>query len=244
VTDVGMLVSLVAVGVACWVRSRTLSPVTLGRDQLLGRLWLPMAVGMVIGRVASLGATGSLSGTSVGTFILVRNGVWFWPGLMAAAATAAIAARHEGVSTWRRLAELSCVGLVGYGTYEAACIVRDGCFGPASPIGLVPPDLSRPVLPLGLAVGALAVAGGVLLGRWWTLRARTVVLSALLLVAVLRSTAWFGLPRATGTANLDQSVNLGVMTITAAILCGIGLSHRRRIAEIESHLGRSSAEGA
>lgn len=103
--------------------------------------------------------------------LIIRSGVEFWPGVAAAIAAVLVSAHLGLVSPSQRMAELAPLAMIGYAGYEAACIFRDGCFGPASAIGLRPPGLATTMLPVGwfmaaaVGVGALGVHTLVARGR-------------------------------------------------------------------------------
>jgi hypothetical protein len=236
VIDFGLFWTVVVVTAACWLFSRVMSPVTMERNALLDRVWLPLAAGVVVGRFASLAFDGALPTTSIGTFVLLRNGTSFWPGLVAAAVAAVWSARRDVVDIWYRLSDLACLGLVAYGAYEMSCVLRDGCFGPESLLGLVPPGMSNPVVPVGLLVGAGTVVAGVMLRRWWMLRPWTTVLVSLWVVSALRWVAWFGLPRVPGDSVRLQVANTVVMVISGALIVVLWVTERLRARRLEADL--------
>lgn len=215
--DLGLVWTLVAMGTVVWAFGRIADPVTLERGTLVDALWLPFLVGATVARFVYLLLAGALVSTGVGGFLLVRNGVHFWPGLVAGCAVAVIAARRDRVDPWVRGADLAPVALAAYGAFEATCILRDGCYGPVSVVGLVPAGLSQPQFPVAIVAGVTAVAAALVLERWWALRPRTVVLVAVGAVAGLRWVSWFVLPRAPASGAGAQWVN-------SVVLVGVGLA--------------------
>lgn len=156
--DFGLLMSVLVVIAAAWVAERIwpLTTVPADRSFLDAALW-PAVVGLAVGRLATLvlddrGSLGSMRDMAV-----VRSGVEFWPGLAAAAAVAVVLARRSGTEGASRLADLAPITLVGYGAYEAACVFRDGCFGPLSSVGLRPDGLGTRMFPMGIVMGVAAV---------------------------------------------------------------------------------------
>lgn len=210
--DLGLVWTFVAMGAVVWAFGRIAEPVTLERGSLVDAMWMPLLVGATVARFVYLLLAGALVSTGIGGFLLVRNGVSFWPGLIAACAVVIAAARREGVDPWTRGADLAPVALAGYGTFDATCILRDGCYGPATVVGLTPSGLSQPQLPVGI----VAVTSALVLERRSTLRPRTVALAALGAVAGFRWLTWFVLPRAPGTGAAVQWAN-------TIVLAGIGL---------------------
>lgn len=237
--DLGLIWTLVAMGAVVWAFGRIADPVTLERGSLVDAMWLPLLVGAAVARFVYLLLAGALVSTGIGGFLLVRNGVSFWPGLIAGCAVVIVAARRDRVDPWMRVADLAPVSLAAYGAFEATCILRDGCYGPVSVVGLIPSGLSQPQFPVGIVVGGAAVASAVVLERWWALRPRTVVLAALGSVAGLRWISWFVLPRAPGTG-------AGVQWTNTVVLVGVGLAHAvislRRLVSNRSALGAQGDE--
>ncbi|MEJ7846348.1 MAG: hypothetical protein WKF93_11955, partial [Acidimicrobiales bacterium] len=106
--------------------------------------------------------------------------------------------------------------LWGYGTYEFTCFLRDGCFGPSSPIGLVPAGLGTPQFPVGIVVGLLVVLLGVAVRHLWSVSPVRKLLVAVGGVALVRSIAAVWLPRL-GTAPTRPHVeSVVVLAVTAA----------------------------
>jgi prolipoprotein diacylglyceryltransferase len=237
VIDLGLIWTLVAMGAVVWAFGRIADPVTLERGSLVDTMWLPLLVGAAVARFVYLLLAGALVSTGIGGFLLVRNGVSFWPGLVAGCAVVIAAARRERVDPWMRVADLAPVALAAYGAFEATCILRDGCYGPITVVGLTPSGLTQPQFPVGIVVGGAAVASAVLLERWWELRPRTVALAALGTVAGLRWITWFLLPRAPGTGAGAQWAN-------TIVLVGVGLVHTvTTFRRIESSRATRNAQG-
>ncbi|MEM7342097.1 MAG: prolipoprotein diacylglyceryl transferase family protein [Actinomycetota bacterium] len=167
--DFGLLASMiVAVGVpsllAWWWPLRTYTQPTGFLDVAL----IPALVGVLVGRIVTVAlddptAFGRAASGEIGELLIIRSGVEFWPGLVVAAALLAWAARGDGVPVLARLAAIAPLAMVGYAAYEAGCVVRDGCFGPASPIGLRPPGVATTMVPVGwlMALAVVAAAWGV-----------------------------------------------------------------------------------
>ena len=127
--------------------------------------------------------------------LIVRSGVEFWAGVAAGVLLAVLGARRDSAAPSERLADLAPYALLAYGGYEAACLVRDGCYGPNSSIGLVPRGLSTRMLPIGILAALVCVAVGLLLIRLGRRRPVTEVLLAVATVASVRAIASFWLPR-------------------------------------------------
>lgn len=160
--DVGLAVSLVVAGGAVWGCARWWR-----RSHLLDALVSAVLVGAVVARVVHLAVEHPAGLLSPLELISLRSGAAWWPGVVA------------GVGWWwlrsgsapapARLVALAAtvpLALVAHGTLAATCVVRDGCPGPSSAFGLVPPGLSSRVFPLGLAAGMVLVVLAVVLAHW------------------------------------------------------------------------------
>ena len=164
--DAGLLLSVLAVAAAVYVARWRYPRTTVAPGAATDRMLAPAIAGLFVGRIAFMlldDPRGLLRPFDV---LLLRGGIEFWPGVVAAAAVAARQARRDGVPAGERLRDLLPVALVGYAAYEATCIVRDGCFGPVSRVGLRPPQSAVTQFPVGWAIAAALIGlGGVLRGR-------------------------------------------------------------------------------
>lgn len=194
--DVGLLLTMiVAVGVPSlvarwWPLTTFAEPVGFADVAI----W-PAFAGLAVGRLVAVGIDGPSSLGSVSDLLIIRSGVEFWPGIAAAMFVAAWAARRSGVALLDRLADLVPLALIGYAAYEVTCLVRDGCYGPESPLGLQPPGTSTRMLPIGVLAAIAIVVGAMALhrqlGRWspWI-----IVTGGVTVVAGVRSLAAVWLP--------------------------------------------------
>ncbi len=157
---------------------------------------IPALAGLIVGRLVAVALDAPGSFGRLGDLLIIRSGVEFWPGAVVAVALVALEARRQGVPPLDRLAALAPAALVGYAAYEACCVFRDGCFGPAAPIGLRPPGIATTMVPIGLLVAAAVVAAAVVLHRIHRAGAppAVVVTGAVAGVAVVRSVASIWLP--------------------------------------------------
>ena len=135
--DYGLLISvIIAFGLPSLIG--TWWTVT-GRDGPVGFLDVavgPAFAGLAVGRLTTLALDDPSSIGSLSDMLIIRSGVEFWTGVAAAIAAVLVSANLGLVSPSNRLAELTPLAMLGYAGYEAACIFRDGCFGPSSAIGL------------------------------------------------------------------------------------------------------------
>lgn len=134
-----------------WLRRRV-SPA----EPILALASAPMLVGLAVGRLAAVVQDDPATLRRPFDLLLIRGGVEFWPGVAAAAAVVWVAARREKLSALGLLAELAPFALWAYAAYEASCLLREGCFGPSSPIGLQPGGQGDAEIPVGLLVGVCA----------------------------------------------------------------------------------------
>lgn len=241
--DYGLLVSMIiAFGVPSLVGSWwTVS----GRDGPIGffdvALW-PAFTGLAIGRITTLAIDDPSSIGRISDMLIIRSGVEFWPGVTAAIGAALLSAHLGLVSPSRRISELTPLAMVGYASYEAACIFRDGCYGPRNSIGLRPPGLSTTMLPIGwfmtLAVVVAAFCVHVLVARGRN--PLEIVLVAAASVASIRTVGSIWLPHV-GEGLTRQ--HLSSLVVAAASVFGVvvAVTTGVRRGEWESRQNRSTA---
>jgi hypothetical protein len=214
--DVGLLATIVivltvpSVFVPAWPASAAPSGVF---DLSLGALF----VGLAVGRLAALALDDPGSLTSVSDLLIVRSGVEFWPGAAAGLVWIAVRARGDEVAPSRRLAAISSPALVAWACYEATCILREGCPGPLSALGLRPEGLVETAFPIGLVVAAAAV-GVAVVGRRWHQRGAPdleVVVMALFSIAFIRSVASIWLPHIGNGMTRQHKTSIAVAVISA-----------------------------
>ncbi len=219
--DYGLLVSMiVAFGVPTLLGNWWL---VSGRDGPVGFLDValgPAFAGLAVGRIATLALDDPNSIGSIADMLIIRSGVEFWPGAAAALAMAMLSANLGLVSVSRRISELAPLAMVGYASYESACIFRDGCFGPASPIGLRPPGLVTTMLPIGwfmaIAVALAAVGVHTLVSRRYP--SSVVVLAAAFAVASVRAVGSIWLPHVGDGLTRQHITSIGVAVIAAIVV--------------------------
>lgn len=229
--DYGLLVSVViAFGVPTMLERRW-GAVDFGEpvgfvDVAVG----PALAGLVVGRLVTLALDDPNSIGSLADMVIVRSGVEFWPGVAAATVVLAWAARRNGRPPVRSIGAIAPLAIVGYAGYEAACLFRDGCFGPAAPVGLRPPGLSTTMLPIGLFMAAVLVAGAIVIRsmshRGWPVV--VVVSTAALIVAVVRAIGSIWLPRIGDGLTRQHVTSIGViLAASVAVIAGAAFSRRQ-----------------
>jgi hypothetical protein len=194
----------------------------------------PAVAGLVVGRLVTLALDDSNSIGSISDMLIIRSGVEFWPGVAAAVALLMWNARRAGEPLLTRVAWLVPLAMFGYAGYEAACLFRDGCFGPESAIGLRPPGLSTTMLPIGLfmagavATGAVGVHRLVAGGR----RPVVIVLAAALIVASVRAVGAIWLPHVgDGLTRQHQTSIVVAAGAMVALVIAVVVSPRHSVRE-------------
>ncbi len=219
--DVGLLATIVivlvvpSVFVRPWPSSAAASGII---DISIGALF----VGLAVGRLTAVALDDPGSLTSFSDLMIIRSGVEFWPGVAAGLAWMAFRARQDEVAPLRRLAAVTAPALVAWACYEATCILRDGCPGPLSSIGLRPDGLVETMFPIGLVVAAVA-GGAAMVGRRWHRRGMPdveVVVVALLSIAIIRSIASIWLPHIGNglTRQHRTSIAVGIIAVIAFVV--------------------------
>lgn len=169
------------------------------------------------------------SGWDVGDLrdlFILRGGVELVPGVAATVLLLAWSARRSGVGVLARLADLTPYALAGLAGFQATCLVREGCHGPGSPIGLPVPGGSERVLPVEL-VGAVVLG----MAAIWLAGARHrhtpswAVAFAVAVIAVERSIVAIWLP-AVGDG-LSRAHVTSIAIAAVAVPASAALSIRR-----------------
>lgn len=214
--DTGLLLTGVLLWLVLTVAARRAPVPGMTHSEVLDRLMGPALAGLVIGRLVAVVLDDPASLRSLRALLVIRGGVEFLPGVAVAMGVLGWELRRHGRGVWRGFADLAPFALWGYATYEATCVVRDGCYGPASPVGLMPDGLRTRMFPVGLAVGLIVA----LIGLW--VRSSTWSATAKLLLAVggvtaVRALAAIWLPRIGGGLTRPHvesvAVLLGVLAI-------------------------------
>ena len=210
-------------------------------DAVLG----PAVVGLIVGRLTTLYLDDPDSLTRLSNVLVIRTGVEFWPGVAAAMIAASVVARRGGVLAWVRLAAIAPLAMVAYGAYEAACLVRDGCYGPESPVGLRPEGLSTTMLPVGVVMAGSVAAGAMAVRRFGRqpVRPQRVVLAGVGLVASVRAVASFWLPEIGVGLSRQHRTSIVVAALSAvALVIDAIIVPRRALTLTEAPMPRSRPE--
>jgi prolipoprotein diacylglyceryltransferase len=232
VIDFGLVVSLIAaIGAPALLAIRWASHEGWG-SSFLDDVTVPLLVGLVTGRLVTLALDDPNSIGSLSDMLVIRSGVEFWPGVAAAAGVVAVQANRWGESPMQRLATLAPLALVGYAAYEAACVFRDGCLGPVSPVGLRPPGLQTTMLPVGLLMAAATLAGAVIVHRLQDrVRPTVLVATAAAIVAAVRSLGSVWLPHVGDGMTRQHRTSAAVLFVATGVLV---LASWRRVRTVES----------
>ena len=222
-TDYGLLVSMIigfgvpALLATWWSLSGRDGPVGF-LDVALG----PAFAGLAVGRLSALALDDPSSIGSISDMLIIRSGVEFWPGVAAAIGMLMLSSYWGLMPPFRRVADLAPLAMVGYAGYEAACVFRDGCFGPHSSFGLRPPGLSTTMLPIGWLMAAAVAAAAVGVqqlskrGAWPSV----IVLSAVAAVAAVRAVGSIWLPHVGDGLTRQHITSIGV---AVASTLGLGV---------------------
>ena len=204
---------------------RWLPPRGLGGEGTVFDLLTPgLLVGVLVGRVAAMLLEDPQGLTRPGDILILRGGAEFWPGVVAGLAVVAVTARRDGAHVATRLAGLAPYALLAYGVYEAACLVRDGCFGPETPIGLYPSGITVREFPIGLAVALLVTALAFALRRLPD--GLTVLLVGVAGLGTVRAVAAIWLPRV-GSGPTRQQIASAVVGIAASAALAVAWLGKR-----------------
>lgn len=227
--DVGLL----ATGLAMWLvvnaAARWAPVAAWGRGDVMDRLYLPVVVGILAGRAVAVTLDDPASLRSFRAFLVVRGGVEFWPGVAAVGGLIVLGARRRHEPAVRVLEDLAPFLLWGYAVYEAGCLVRDGCYGPASPIGLTPPGLRTTMFPVGLVVAVACVGLGLGLRRLDEEPAARRLLLAIGGLALVRSVASIWLPHLGDRLTRQHTQSLAVLGAVVVVLLARHLTARWRV---------------
>ncbi len=184
----------------------------------------PAFAGLAVGRLVALAIDDPSSIGSISDMLIIRSGVEFWPGVGAACALLVVGAKRAGFGSLTRVADITALSVVSYAGYEAACLFRDGCFGPESSVGLVPPGLGARMLPIGLFMAAGAAVAAVGLRRLSRNGASdaVVVLAGVASVAAVRAAGSVWLPHVGGGLTRQHLTSIGVLAAAVTGLVVIG----------------------
>ena len=225
--DRDLLLTMGAMAAVLALVPRWWPPRGLGEGQSVFDALTPgLLVGVLVGRVAAMLLDDPRGLTRPGDILILRGGAEFWPGVVAGIVVIAVMARREGASVWSRLAGLAPYALLAYGTYEAACVVRDGCFGPEAPVGFYPSGITARQFPIGLAVALLSIGLAVLVRRLSDDRRALLVGTAGL--GTVRAAAAIWLPRVGTGPTRQQILSAVVAVVSLAALAGSWLRTRVR----------------
>jgi hypothetical protein len=185
--DYGLFVSVGLSALLVWLAPKVWKVPELGDRAPLDQLIAPLFVGMVLGRAITLVFSDLAGITSIREFMTIRGGVEFWPGVAAGTFVLVVLFhRPDDPPPVRRVALLAPFAMVMLAGFQITCLVRDGCAGPESAVGLVPHGLTTRQLPVGVlgGVALIALAGWL---RVSTLPDHTRVLVAVFGVGAERS---------------------------------------------------------
>lgn len=233
--DTGLVVTMIVIAVGCSLLLRIAPPTGGDRDRIYDLAIGPLFIGIIVARLVAMAFDDLGRALRLRDVLLLRSGMEFWAGLAAALAFATWRWRKDPLPRWGLLAAVIPYGLWTYALYEGTCLVRDGCLGPRSPIGLTPIGLSHRVFPVGLAVAAATFAIGFILRRARLLRPETVVAIGLGSLAGVRAVASVWLP-AIGPSRIQrESIAVALLV---PVVWALDLVRRRVGTANGKHLAR------
>lgn len=218
--DLGLLASILIAAIAPRLIARLVP--TPGGEVVSGDgLMYAGLAGLLAGRVAFVAFDDPGSFARLRDLMIIRSGVEFWPGVAVGAGVYALWSRRFGRSMAEALSSGAPLFLVGYGAYEASCVLREGCFGPPSAVGLTPPGFAGPVFPVAWAVATVTVLCAVGLRRQRH-QGLHVALLAFLVLASTRAVAGFFLPRVGAALSRPHVESLAATGAALALHLGVG----------------------
>jgi hypothetical protein len=226
-TDTGLVVSIalmIAVPMAVFARSWH-DP--SGMTVLDIGLW-PLVIGLLAGRATTLLIDDPSALTSIADFFIIRSGVEFWPGVAAGLIALAVSATRDNVRFVERAAFVAAPALLSWSVFELSCVLRDGCPGPISAIGLRPDGLATKMFPIGIVVGVVGTVSALVVGRFSSRVAPpSVVGLAVLLIAAIRGVASWFLPHIGDGITRQHAASITVAIGTAGFLLLRVTMHKR-----------------
>ena len=226
--DRGLLASVAVAAAVVWAAARLAPPRTQPAGALGDAAFPLVGLGVVAARLVAVALDDPAGLTQLRDLLIIRGGMHLWSGVAAAGALGWWRGARPSGRGLAGLADLAPYGLWAYAAYEATCLLRDGCFGPPAPAGLVPPGLGERQFPVGLAVAA-AAAGLAVAVRGWPPRdpAGALVLAAGGLGTV-RAAAALWLPKVGTGPTRQQLESLAVAVAAAAAGAALAAARRRR----------------
>ena len=226
--DVGLLTTAVVLWLVLAAASQWAPSPAVERGELLDRLALPAVAGVIAGRLVAAILDDPASLRSLRAFLVIRGGVEFWPGMAVAAALLAVGIRRRRRAVTFDLADLAPFLLWGYAAYEASCVVRDDCYGPASPFGFTPDGLRATMFPVGLVVAGVVAVLGLTVRRLWSWDPASRIVLAVGGVAAVRSVASIWLPRIDDGLTRQHIESIGVLAAALVAGASLRIAHVRR----------------
>lgn len=218
--DRGLVLTLVVMAAGLWALARLAPPRSTSRSELFDYVSPPVFAGMAAARLTAVGLDDPSALGRLRDLLLVRGGMELWAGIVAGSMTVVVARRRRGagnVPAVTPLADLAPYALWAVAIYEATCVVRDGCFGPASSLGLHPAGVGYRQLPVGLVVGAAVAALAVLVRHLAASDPYAALVAAIGGLAAVRSAAAFWLPRISEGLTRPHRQSLAVLGVSVVV---------------------------
>lgn len=212
--DRGLLLTLglMAAGVSALVR--VAPPRTTSRNDLFDIVSLPLFVGLATARLTTVALDDPSALRRLSDLLLIRGGMDLWAGVLAGFMALLVAIRRRRhASAVPFLADVAPYALWTVAIYEGTCVLRDGCFGPASFFGLHPAGVGYRQLPIGLMVGGAVAVLGVVVRRLAASDPPAALIAAVAGLAAVRSVAAVWLPRISDGLTRQHRQSIAVLVI-------------------------------
>ena len=220
--DRGLLLTLVVMAAGVSALVRVAPPRTTPRKDLTDIVSLPLFVGLATARLTTVALDDPSALRRLGDLLLIRGGMDLWAGVLAGSIALVVdIRRRRHASALPVLADVAPYALWAVAIYEGTCVLRDGCFGPASPFGLHPAGVGYRQLPIGLIVGGAVAVLGVVVRRLAASDPPAAVIVAVAGLASVRSVAAEWLPRISDGLTRQHRQSIAVLVI--AIVAGAAI---------------------
>lgn len=225
--DLSLLLSMLTVIAGTLLALRLVPPFGFDRQKISEAASTPVIVGLVASRVVFLLFDNPASLSRIRDILVFRSGLEFWAGILFAVGFCCWQNRRTPEGLTVLLSAGVPYVLVGLAFYEGACLLRDGCLGPTSSVGLTPYGLTRPMIPVGLFVAAAFLVSAWLLRRNHTMNAVTKLSVSLAVLGGVRALASRYLP-AFGSSRVGLESFVAFLAGVLAFAVSLKMSRKDR----------------
>lgn len=217
--DVGLLLTVLIMLGGVQLALRIFPPTAADRSAVVQLVSTPLFVGFIASRVVFVLVDHPASVFRVRDLMVFRAGVEFWAGVVVALSLVLFRVRQSAdrVGAMVAFAAATPFLLFSVALFEGSCIVRDGCLGPVSSVGLKPSGLDTTMLPIGIIVALALLASALVLRQAWTLKPEQTVMAALVIISAVRLVASQFLPAFGPSRAEKESAVVLVISLTTAV---------------------------